>query len=285
MGISAKEIYDSVYNSYKLDNTFENWKEYRERVTDFIIKHTIPGKTIAIFGVGRADDIDIKRLYEHLGNITLIDIRKEDIDEAVIKYDLKDKQGVNIKYMDLLGIAKEEYLDIINICRSDMKRMKQFFSPLATAPKIVAKMHEIYDRINAERVDFGEEHFDYTVMIGVHSQLNAFIENIWRQFLLATGKTDNMVATCAQEENDILIPRINEALLNITDEISFIGLELFENGRNCTVQGAMQAGIDINRRIEEKEIVNDVCWQDVWPLKEGVSYNMVIYKAEKVMKK
>lgn len=47
----------------------------------------------------------------------------------------------------------------------------------------------------------------------------------------------------------------------------------------CTVQGAAQACIDLLKRIDEREGINDVCWQDVWPLKRGVSYNMVIYKA------
>lgn len=278
--ITAKDVYDIVYNSYKLNNAYEEWKEYRERITSYIIKHTTPGKSIAIFGAGESNDIDLKQLYEHLGNITLIDIREEEMQKALVKYGLVGKPNITIISKDFFGITKEEYLDVINICIQDMKRAKQFFSPLITAPKVVARMKEIYGRVNANPVDLGEEHFDYTVMIGVHSQINAFIEHAWSYFLLASGKSDEKVAKCAMEENDILMPRINEALLNLTNDIAFVGLELFENGRNCTVQGAMQAGLDMLRRIDEKEVINDVCWQDVWPLKQGVSYNMVIYKAE-----
>lgn len=53
----------------------------------------------------------------------------------------------------------------------------------------------------------------------------------------------------------------------------------FAPAGHCTVQGAAQACIDLLKRIDEREGINDVCWQDVWPLKRGVSYNMVIYKA------
>ncbi len=198
--------------------------------------------------------------------------------KALVKYGLVGKPNITTICRDFLGITKEEYLDVINICIQDMKRAKQFFSPLITAPKVVEKMKEIYDRVNSKPVELGEECFDYTVMIGVHSQINAFIEHVW-SFLAASGKLDDKVAKCTMDENNILMPRINEALLNLTKSTAFIGFELWENGRNCTVQGAAQACIDLMKRIDEKEVINDVCWQDVWPLKRGVSYNMVIYKA------
>ncbi len=93
---------------------------------------------------------------------------------ALAKYGLVEKPNITVISKDFLGITKEEYLDVINICIKDMKKAKQFFSPLITAPKVVARMKEIYDRVNANPIDLGEEKFDYTVMIGVHSQINAF---------------------------------------------------------------------------------------------------------------
>ncbi|MBR6151712.1 MAG: hypothetical protein IKQ25_10555 [Lachnospiraceae bacterium] len=182
MSFNAKDIYSIVNNSYKLDNAYEEWREYRERITNFIIKHTTPGKTIAIFGVGESNDIDLKQIYDHLGYITLIDIREEEMQKALVKYGLVGKPNITTICRDFLGITKEEYLDVINICIQDMKRAKQFFSPLITAPKVVEKMKEIYDRVNSKPVELGEECFDYTVMIGVHSQINAFIEHVWSFF-------------------------------------------------------------------------------------------------------
>lgn len=280
MSFNARDVYNAINNSYRLDNAYEEWKEYRKRITEFIIKHTTPGKSIAIFGVGESNDIDLEKLYEHMGNLTLIDIREENIHKALAKYGLSGKQNITVICKDFLGITKEEYLDVINICLRDLKKARQFFTPLTTAPKVVARMKEIYNRVNTNPVDLGEEHFDYTIMIGVHSQINAFIEHAWSYFLTATGKLDEKVTMCAMEENEILMPKINEALLNLTNEVAFVGLEHWENGRECNVQGAMQAGVDMEKRINKKEIINDVCWKDVWPLKKGVSYNMVIYKAE-----
>lgn len=37
MSFNAKDIYSIVNNSYKLDNAYEEWREYRERITNFII--------------------------------------------------------------------------------------------------------------------------------------------------------------------------------------------------------------------------------------------------------
>ncbi|MCR5153720.1 MAG: hypothetical protein K6B75_02620, partial [Lachnospiraceae bacterium] len=83
------------------------------------------------------------------------------------------------------------------------------------------------------------------------------------------------------EENDVLMPRINDALLAVTKETAFIGLELFANEPDHLIQGAKQAHDDIANRIKDGVLQNVATWMDAWPFKENTTYSMLICKVEK----
>lgn len=272
------DIFKEISDSYKISCAFERWKDYRTRVTDYIIKYTQQGKSIAILGAGESNDIDLERLYQHMGNLTLVDKNSSAMKAALQKYNLSGKANIKLVTADFFGITDAEYKEIIGIYCQEVKRMKNMFSPMATAPKIIEKMDDLYKRINDKKIDLGVESYDYIVAIGVHSQLNGFIEHSWDIVLRATGKTNDQISKKAMEENDLFIPRFNDAIMEKTNERAFIGLELFENGRNCMVQGAEQAKLDIYSKVPEEKLLG---YRDVWPLKEGVSYNMMIYNIKK----
>lgn len=272
------DFFQELVDSYKITNAFTLWKDYRTRVTDYIIKYTEQGKSIAILGVGESNDIDLERLYNHMGTLTLVDKDDSAMKAALKKYNLSGKANINLVTADFFGITDEEYKEIIDIFCKDVKRLKKLFSPTTTANKIIKKMDDAYKRINNKEIDLGIGTYDYIVAIGVHSQLNQFIEHSWDIVLRVTGKTNDQISMKAAEENDLFIPRFNDAIMEKTNERAFIGLEQLEYGRNCNVQGAWQASLDIRKKVTNGELV---AHQDVWPLKEGVSYHMMIYNIKK----
>lgn len=273
-----EEIFQKIVENYTIQNAYENWADYRKRVTDYLIKYTQQGKTIAILGVGESNDIDLKRLYEHTGNLTLVDKNQVGMTSALKKYALEDAPNIELVQKDFVGISDAEYKDIIGICLHDMKEMGQSFSPLTTAPKVIKKMDEFYSKVNSKDVELGIEQHDYVVAIGVASQLNSFIEHVWSIFLQVIKKTDSTVANRASQQNDIFIPKFCKAIENTTLERMFVGVEILEVQKQSGVQGAQQTIKYFRDNTPMEELI---LYQDVWPLLPYVTYQMGIFNKKK----
>ena len=277
--LNAKSIYSVLMQTYYIPESYERWTDYRKRVTDYIIKYTESGKTLAIVGVGDSNDIDLARLYEHVGSLALYDINLESMNRALEKYGLTDKPSITVDSCDLFGATKEDYLELIDIVLKDFKRLKKggmAWSPYCSSEKYIGKISEIFNRINDRDIFITDRKYDYTIILGVHSQVLGFVENIWNHFLLAVGKSDKLVHNKVHEENEILMPKINDAILKMTKESAFIGGEVFENNPQCLVDGARQGLRDIQERCQRGELKSDSSYCDLWPHRDGVEYQMVI---------
>lgn len=279
--LNADYIYSELIKTYYMPESYERWKDYRCRVTDYIIKYAEPGKTLAIIGVGDSNDIDLARLYKHIGNLALYDIDLDSVGRALKKYDLIGKPDIFVDRCDLFGATKKDYLDLINICLKDIKKLNMEWSPYVSSEKYLSKLSEIFKRINGSATYITNKKYDYTIMLGVHSQILAFSERIWRFFLEAAQKSDTVVPNRVHEENDLLMPRINDAILDMTKERAFIGGELTEIGLQYNVEGALQGIMDIQKRIDNGELKFVVMYGDIWPHRNGVEYNIVIYVVDK----
>lgn len=287
---SAKELYDDMMATYSIPDSFSRWENYREQVTEYIVQNTEPGKSIAVIGVGEGNDIDLTRIYEHCGSLTLMDINVKGMETAVERYGLKGMPDVRCIRCDLLGISEEEYLGLFDIVLEDLDAAEEKgirWSPSMSVDKYRDELGRLYERINGFPVDIGSESFDYTVMVGVHSQLNSLPERIWSLFLEAAGYAGALayeggeIADLVRRENDIHIPRVNEALLRMTRESAFIGLERYELLGDHIVEGAYQALKDIDKRRGDGEVWADSFLQAEWPLRDGVCYEMCVIKCVK----
>ena len=278
-----EELFRDIVEGYTIKGAYEKWENYRQRITDYLIQYTIPGKTIAILGVGEANDIDLKRLYAHIGNLTLVDKNIAAIKNAIVKYDLVDKPNIKVVEKDFVGITDDEYKDIISICWQDLKKMKTMFSPIVTGPKVVNRMNELYEKVNSKDVDLGISPHDYIVSIGLHSQLNGFIEHIWDTFMRGTGKSYTKISERALQQNNIFIPRICTAIEDMTIDRLFVGVETLEVEKQSAVQGAQQTIQYFKDTMTEEEISNEtlVIYQDVWNFTDSVTYNMAIFNRKK----
>ena len=68
-------ILDDIKQKFRLPDAYEDWREYRQLLTDTVIEcgNGDQSKTIAIIGAGRCNDIDLKALCRHFEIITLVD--------------------------------------------------------------------------------------------------------------------------------------------------------------------------------------------------------------------
>ena len=274
-----EDIYNDSMNNLKIENAFEDWAEYRRDITDVIINNSESDKTVAIFGAGRCNDIDIYRLSKHFGKIYLVDFDTQAMADALKKYHLENDEKIIMMNKDFLGLSKEDYLEYMKIATTDLKRQGPLFSPFATAPKMVKELDKLYAKVKKYQLDLGNSTYDYSITIGVHTQLNVMPEHLWRNFLMATGKNDKKVAERAHAENEFIARRFDDAILKATKNKAFIGLESCEIGISGFLEGAIQAREDLYRRSEEKEIAINGKKAFYWPfnLKTGKEYMMEVY--------
>ena len=84
----ARQIYERFLQRASRDDEFNDWAGYRAELTDYIIRKTAPGSSLLILGAGKCNDLDLQKLAEHCGSITLSDYRPETAEEAFRQYGL-----------------------------------------------------------------------------------------------------------------------------------------------------------------------------------------------------
>ncbi|MBO5336502.1 MAG: hypothetical protein J6A94_05145 [Lachnospiraceae bacterium] len=167
----------------------------------------------------------------------------------------------------------------MNVATKDLKKARAFFSPMTTAPKMIRVLDKLYEKVRTYNIGIDENLFDYSIVLGVHSQLNVMPEYLWNKFLVSVGKNDESIAKRVHLENEFIASRFNDTIIKATKQRAFIGLEISEQGREGSIQGAAQASLDIQKRVDEKEIEVSRRFNVFWPFKlsEKKSYLMLLY--------
>lgn len=279
--ITAEEIYQSIMDLYGNADGFERWKAYRERLTDYIISKMDSGKSVAILGVGESNDLDLQRICQHAGVVTLVDKDLESMERALQKYGLEGTSKIKLVKQDFIGITKEEYIQAIEVVRRDIVKLQNMFSPIASGPKYTKEIEKIFNGVNSREVSLGIDEHDYIISIGVHSQLFNFLEWAWSILLDVVQRKNSAykaVEKMIDEQNTLYMPRFNDALMTKTKERAFIGLEFKEVERDSFPQGALQAIRDLLKKNNDED---SVCYQDIWPYRDGLTYLMHTYVVDK----
>ena len=66
-------LYDELLQFQILPHARNDWAEYRTAVTAYLLQHTEPQSSVAVFGAGRCNDIDLREFRKHFSSVTLID--------------------------------------------------------------------------------------------------------------------------------------------------------------------------------------------------------------------
>lgn len=271
-------IYDELLKLQIIPEAFEKWKDYRKELTDYIISVTKPGSSLAVFGAGSCNDINLAELNRHFGHITLIDRDKRGLFEALDTYHLEKSRDITLKESDFLGIAPGEYReyadDVLRMIQVDGKNTDMD----EVAEYAVLRMKELYQKAEERPLDFGQKSYDYAVAAGVHSQINNMFAWLWQVYLEAVGKKESTVLEFVKQKNEVVIPRFHNALFACAKEGVILACERKRIGMEGGIQGSLQALQDVVKRQEAGECLISESISLRWPfdLSQDIIYQMSV---------
>lgn len=264
-------IFDELKKLQTIAGAYNEWSSYRSKVTDYIINNTTDFESIAIFGAGKCNDIDLNILESKFKKVILIDIDMSAMKEGINQYSLENSNKIELIAYDFLGIEDREYRDYEYLVR------KYFFTntnTLNSRHKILSLLDNLTVKINKHPLVFGKDTYKNSILIGVHSQINVYLQRIWSICLQVTGKEDNLAIDKIKRMNDIVAKKLNAAVIESTEDNLFFGYEMGIEGQNGRIEGAIQAEHDLELRLESDLINFSSEIKLLWPFKPDCKYVM-----------
>ena len=292
----AQQIYGRFLERSSRDDEFNDWAEYRAELTDFITENTAPGASLLILGAGKCNDLDLQKLAEHAGSITLSDYREETGEEAFRRYGLKPSEHIRFVASDYVGITDDDYIEYTDQLLTIMQKLadtsgnslEEIAGP--DLGRMQQTLEQIYERNASYRIDLGVENCDYAVIAGLHSQLNNAFRGLFqyvRKDVEDRGKKvrfaedlNKYLFQITRKHTGDLVKRFNDAVFEAAIRGVIYGYEESiiytpEGARSPvigTVDGARQAG----------EMIADCAVENyincLWPLsrRRGIKFEMTI---------
>lgn len=270
-------LYDELIQLQILPDSFAEWANYRHAITDYLLQHTHKNSSFAIFGAGRCHDMDLLRMTEHFSSITLIDENMHAMQDAINIYGLGSHPDIHLIQSDFTGITPDDYRALsdgltsiyhIGATSSDIHILAEY---------VLDKLNWLYSQAISKELDFGLNSFDYSATFGVHSQINNMAAWLFSVFSAQLNQSDSSVESRIIDANQILIPRLNDAILKATKSIAFFGCEMKNASISGSIQGACQCIDDLRGRgiITAQAIT-------YWPfdIKQDKIYQMLIQQAD-----
>ena len=246
----AKIIYETMRDSQVIPGAEKEWREYRTQVSAYLVENSGPGGSLAVFGAGRCNDLDLHVLAGHFDTVTLLDADKDAMCEAVRSYRKKAKisaeapgsgEKVRMQVLNFTGIAEEDYLafgeELLALAESACREEEE--QCYLKVGRLLEKMYETavsYDIEKCLTDGGGCEKYDYAVSLGVHSQLFNIPAWMVEHVLGNAGK--NAAKSCVTEEHirgllqqignihTAISEKYNGFLLKTARKKAFIGCEV-----------------------------------------------------------
>lgn len=275
---------------------FEEWKDYRDRVTKFILAQKRKD-TLVILGAGPSNDIDLGILSQYYEKIYLMDYREEALKEAVLKYHLEDNPNIRLLVSDfwmfpdmaLEGLeeclAEKEDITFIRKYLNDMQRW--------------AYENTVYPKIKEDA---------QVVVLGLHSQFNSGIASLLSYYQGNYSKEEfESLFLLLRTWNEIAVQRFHEYLFSSFSCV-YLGYEyavyeneaeystlrkvasLFTQGKGEAakkisvrrVDGAYETEQDLTRYVWKGKIRIPFMQYDFWNFTKEKGYFMCLYAVEVV---
>lgn len=254
----------------EIEGAYEQWADYRKCVTQYILQEAKTFDEVALFGVGRSNDIDLRILLNRFQKIILIDKDIEAVRAGLKQYGLEGHPQIMIKQVDLLGVQEEDYRAY---SKAVADCFKQGIHELDTE-EVVRLLDQIKEKIRNYEIELEQDKYQNGVLLGVHSQLNIYLAHIWGLYSEAYQKESVMICEKIKIMNHLASKKLNTALIQSTKDRLFIGYEMCRIERAGRVEGAIQAEHDL----ESREALGIVQMQSekelLWPFKLGCTYQM-----------
>ena len=212
-----------------------------------------PEGTLAIWGAGSCQDIDLQCLAQHFSSIVLLDKDEKGMQAALTRYGLKECKSISYRVIDFVGISEEDYRSYAGFLIGEVQRQRGKIDSQLLAYKAQEVLHTFQARLSKREFSLGET-YEKSVVVGVHSQLFSMLEWIWTVILQAIAQEESSVRNQIIAINDEGIVRFNQLVLDTTGGEIVIGCEEGKIGHLGTIQGAYQGLVDIERRLEQGQL-------------------------------
>lgn len=208
---------DRLIASEVLPNAYKEWRGYRQKLTDFIEENCVAeggGKPVlAIWGAGRSNDIDLARLAERF-KLVLIDRDAEGLVQACKTYGL-EKTDVICVDLPFWNVELETY-----------EMFEALLAEGEEAEIVIEHLKQVaFDNSHRVLPDIGRR-FDYSVCVGLHSQLNARFAGLLYMYRENYDEEElQMIENAIRALNEAAVTRTNDVIYMLTEKLMVFGLE------------------------------------------------------------
>ena len=208
---------DRLIASEVLPNAYKEWRGYRQKLTDFIEENCVAEggckPVLAIWGAGRSNDIDLARLAERF-KLVLIDRDAEGLVQACKTYGL-EKTDVICVDLPFWNVELETY-----------EMFEALLEEGEEAEIVIEHLKQVaFDNSHRVLPDIGRR-FDYSVCVGLHSQLNARFAGLLYMYRENYDEEElQMIENAIRALNEAAVTRTNDVIYMLTEKLMVFGLE------------------------------------------------------------
>ncbi len=299
-------LYDQIKTHFVIPDAYTNWTDYRNALTQVIIKETeqvslplsfhasmaeddlLP--TLLVIGAGACNDIDLHALASHFSHITLLDSDTEAMQQALITYQLEDYPTISCEQTSLTGITDVHYRELCDELQFYLMEHNDTITPQTFAEHAISLIKEQLRADTLKNSPLSNQTYDYVCCFGVHSQLLSMYSYIYHAFDVNLRNSvfqsvnpkdcDKAVTTFMnylKQQNNLWIPLLNTQILSCGKKAVWFGLETkkIPSAESSAIEGAYQAIADLQSRnltIDAQTLI--------WPFypKGNISYEMWLAK-------
>ena len=272
-----RSIYDELVKLQRLPDAFKEWADYRAKLTDFILGETEEGASALIVGAGQCNDLDIRRLKEHFGRITLMDRDLGSVAEGLERqgvslFGLEPGADISLECGDIVGIDEEMYR---KLCLDALEAVRAGRSGADMEELFLDTMEQTYSC--RKPYTFAGD-YDCVICCGVHSQLNNMFCQIAEVYQHYVKFSMEKIFRRASMENAVIAHALNRQLAALACRGVIMALEKQRIGVEGAIEGAYQAieDIELNYRINREQSI-------IWPFDgtHGKIYRMRVISINK----
>lgn len=238
---------DRLIASEVLPNAYKEWRGYRQKLTDFIEENCVAEggckPVLAIWGAGRSNDIDLARLAERF-KLVLIDRDAEGLAQACKAYGLEETDAICVD-LPFWNVELETY-----------EMFEALLAEGEEAEIVIEHLKQVaFDNSHRVLPDI-RRRFDYSVCVGLHSQLNARFAGLLYMYRENYDEEElQMIENAIRALNEAAVTRTNDVIYMLTEKLMVFGLEWavvnefamdqWENLVPEDIEGALQLRHDI----------------------------------------
>lgn len=208
---------DRLIASEVLPNAYKEWRGYRQKLTDFIEENCVAegGRkpVLAIWGAGRSNDIDLARLAERF-KLVLIDRDAEGLAQARKAYGLEETDAICVD-LPFWNVELETY-----------EMFEALLAEGEEAEIVIEHLKQVaFDNSHRVLPEIGRR-FDYSVCVGLHSQLNARFAGLLYMYRENYDEEElQMIENAIRALNEAAVTRTNDVIYMLTEKLMVFGLE------------------------------------------------------------